>query len=59
MDNIAREILELENLCVRLGIPEYTEHLTKSELCCLAIVRLGVWLIENRDEIYQNIHEGE
>lgn len=57
--DVESEILELESLCRDLGIPEYTENLTGDEICCIAIGKLKSWLAENRDEVYQNIHEGE
>ena len=57
--DVYSEILELESLCRDLDIPEYTENLTGDEICCIVIGKLKSWLVENRDEIYQNIHEGE
>jgi hypothetical protein len=57
--DISQAIIDLENTLSELGIPEFIEGLTHTEIAVIALHHLEEYAKANRDELYENIHEGE
>lgn len=56
---VSLSIEKVVELCHELGIPEYTEYLDDEDIIILALGKMKLWLKENRDDLYDDIHEGE
>lgn len=49
----------IKELCRNLGIPEYTENLTPTEISDLSFFHFRQYLKDNWESIHENIYEGE